>query len=277
VQPDYLKWDNNLWVNCDRPGHGHGARDGNFAHVNSLYTVLAALRAQYPELLIENVSGGGNRLDLGMLRYTDVAWMDDRTAPSVHVRHNIEGLSVLFPPTYLLSFVINSVEEPLADAPDLSLYLRSRMMGGWGLSFRIANFSDEALAAMRQEIAVDATIRDAQSSAAGTMLTAQAQAIGGPGWDVFQETAAGGRQVLIFAVQSDPGVPSITVRPIGLIASLRYDVRSADVGGLGTATGAELTEAGIDIPRASTGAAHLLMLIAQPSVNEAATSVGSVR
>ena len=20
VQPDYLKWDNNLWVNCDRPG-----------------------------------------------------------------------------------------------------------------------------------------------------------------------------------------------------------------------------------------------------------------
>src|SRR5262249_16636013 len=22
VRPDYLKWDNNLWVNCDRTGHG---------------------------------------------------------------------------------------------------------------------------------------------------------------------------------------------------------------------------------------------------------------
>src|SRR5262249_24718751 len=24
VQPDYLKWDNNMWLNCNRSGHGHG-------------------------------------------------------------------------------------------------------------------------------------------------------------------------------------------------------------------------------------------------------------
>jgi len=42
VQPDYLKWDNNLWVNCDRAGHGHGNTDGNFAHVTALYQILAA-------------------------------------------------------------------------------------------------------------------------------------------------------------------------------------------------------------------------------------------
>ena len=46
-----------------------------------------------------------------MLRYTDAAWMDDRTAPSGHVRHNIQGLSALFPPAYLLSFVINSARQ----------------------------------------------------------------------------------------------------------------------------------------------------------------------
>ena len=34
VQPDYLKWDNNMWVNCTREGHEHGANDGNFAQVN---------------------------------------------------------------------------------------------------------------------------------------------------------------------------------------------------------------------------------------------------
>ena len=56
-------------------------------------TCSRTLRERYPNLLIENVSGGGNRLDFGMLRYTDAAWMDDRTAPSVHVRHNLEGLS----------------------------------------------------------------------------------------------------------------------------------------------------------------------------------------
>ena len=31
-------------------------------------------------------TGGGNRLDYGMLRYTDVAWVDDRTSPAIRVR-----------------------------------------------------------------------------------------------------------------------------------------------------------------------------------------------
>ena len=33
AHPDYLKWDNNFWVNCTRSGHGHGSDDGNFTHV----------------------------------------------------------------------------------------------------------------------------------------------------------------------------------------------------------------------------------------------------
>jgi hypothetical protein len=53
-----------------------------------------------------------------MLRYTDVAWMDDRMAPSGHVRHNVEGSSAVFPPAYLLSFVTNHAGEPLHDSPD---------------------------------------------------------------------------------------------------------------------------------------------------------------
>ena len=51
VQPDYLKWDNNMFVNCDREGHGHGATDGNFAHTGGLYDMLSQLRARYPDLL----------------------------------------------------------------------------------------------------------------------------------------------------------------------------------------------------------------------------------
>jgi alpha-galactosidase len=39
VRPDYVKWDNNMWINCDRPGHGHGSTDGNFAHVTGLYQI----------------------------------------------------------------------------------------------------------------------------------------------------------------------------------------------------------------------------------------------
>ena len=171
VRPDYLKWDNNMFVNCDRDGHGHGPTDGNFAHTSALYGMLTELRAAYPTLLIENVSGGGNRLDVGMLRFTDVAWMDDRTAPSVHVRHNVQGLGTVFPPAYLLSFVTDHDTEPLHDAPDLSLYFRSRMGGALGLCFRSDSFTEGENAGMAHEIGIYKTTRSTVSVAAASLLT----------------------------------------------------------------------------------------------------------
>ena len=97
ARPDYLKWDFNRWMICDRPEHGHTADGGGYAHIRGLYAVLDALRQRFPSLLIENCSGGGHRLDAGLLRLTDTGWMDDTTAPAAHVRHNIEGLTSVFP------------------------------------------------------------------------------------------------------------------------------------------------------------------------------------
>jgi alpha-galactosidase len=147
---DYIKWDNNFWINCNRSGHGHGAEDGNFAHVAGLYALLAALGERYPNLIIENCAGGGNRLDVGLLRYTDVAWMDDHSTPSVHVRHNLEGLASVFPPAYLFSFLLSDDSESLHDGWDLPLYFRSRMPGLLGLAFSDADLSeDEKTVALR--------------------------------------------------------------------------------------------------------------------------------
>ncbi len=263
VQPDYLKWDNNMWVNCDRDGHGHGPTDGNFAHVNALYQVLATLRDQYPNLLIENVSGGGNRLDLGMLRYSDAAWMDDRTAPSVHVRHNIEGLSAIFPPAYLLSFVTDHDTEPLHDSPDLPLYFRSRMAGALGLCFRSDGFADGELAAIEHEIEIYKAMRDTQRVASASLLTGQADTSNPPAWDVLQESAAGSEQAVVCAYQSDAGSDTVTVRPTGLIPDASYEVQSVDTGSLGTATGAALMSSGIRLLQSPNSAAHILLLRVQ--------------
>lgn len=263
VKPDYLKWDNNLWVNCDRSGHGHGSKDGNFAQVNGLYEVLASLRARYPDLLLENVSGGGARLDVAMLRFSDVAWMDDRTAPAVHVRHNIEGLSALFPPAYLLSFVTDTWQEPLNGSPDLSLYFRSRMQGVLGLCFKNNILTGDDQGAIAGQIETYKTVREIQARATGTMLGAQAKAANGPAWDVFQETTTDLRAALIWAVQSDPGVGTITIKPTGLTADTQYEVRSVDAGVLGTVSGAYLATTGISIASSPLTAAHLFVLTAR--------------
>jgi len=259
VQPDYLKWDNNFWINCDRTGHGHGRSDGNFAHVNGLYQLLADIRARYPELLIENVSGGGNRLDLGMLRYTDVAWMDDRTAPSVRVRHNIQGLSAVFPPAYLLSFVIDDDRESLHNAADMALYFRSRMTAALGLCFRTAGFDEADLAEMMREIALYKEIRADLRTAAATLLTPQAGTGQAPAWDVLQTLPSGNRDVLMAAFQSDEGESTITIKAVGLRPFTIYDVQSVDVGDVGSATGAELMSAGVSIVASPFTAAHMLV------------------
>ena len=263
VQPDYLKWDNNMWINCDRAGHGHGPSDGNFAHVHGLYDVMASLRQRYPTLSIENVSGGGNRLDFGMYRYTDVAWMDDRSTPSVHVRHNIEGLGAVFPPAYLLSFLMSHVGEPLQEAPDLSLYSRSRMAGALGLCFKAAELSGADIAKLQAEIAIYKGNRLTLDGATSVLLTAQAKATKGPAWDVLQETGLGTKQIMIYAFQSDPTVTKINVKPSGLAAQTMYEVRSVDTGVLSVAKGADLTAQGIDILQSPKSAAHLLVLTAK--------------
>lgn len=261
VRPDYLKWDNNFAINCDREGHGHGKSDGNLAHVQSLYSILDEIRARYPDLLIENVSGGGNRLDFGMMAYTDVAWMDDHTSPSSLVRHNLEGLINAFPPAYLMSFFIDSGEEPIHGAEDLASIVRSRMPGVLGLTYRSQDIDDDLAAGLALEIARYKTYRDTLSMASGTLLTAQAP-VDDDSWDIMQQVADDGRTAMVFAFKMTPDEGRVAVRLRNLSAESTYSVYSMDAGALGDASGESLMADGIELSHtvASASKAHILLL-----------------
>jgi alpha-galactosidase len=262
VRPDYLKWDNNFWINCDRAGHGHGASDGNMAHVQALYGILDELRQRYPDLLIENVSGGGARLDFGMMAYTDTAWMDDRTSPASHVRHNLEGLTFAFPPAYLLSFLIDGDGEPIAGAQDLALLMRSRGAGILGLTYRTDRMDDGTAALLKQQIADYKTYRDIITESNATLLSAQAPVASG--WDVLQEVSDDARSALIFGFKSDAGEGRLVVRPRGLIGDAIYVVRSVDAGPLGEVRGDLLMQDGVELMHTpGSSRAHVLVLTAR--------------
>ena len=263
VQPDYLKWDSNGWLNCNRTDHDHGPEDGNFAQVSGLYTILQALRDRYPTLLIENVSAGGSRIDFGWLRYSDAAWVDDRTEPSVHVRHNLEGLSAVFPPAYLLSFIIDGSEEPLIGAPDLPAWLRSRMLGILGFSHRSPGVRPSISGPFAQAILDYRSLRDILTGAQAILLTDQAESPVDVGWDVLEELNAESRQAVIFAFLHPGGDRRLLVRPRGLSPDATYDVRSLDAGALGSMRGDELMARGIEIVQGDGSAAHVLILTIQ--------------
>ena len=222
VHPDYLKWDNNGWTNCNRTGHGHGPADGNLQHVQALYGLLDELRRRYPTLQIENVSGGGARIDFGMIAYSDTAWMDDRTSPAGHVRHNIEGLTFAFPPAYLLSFLIDADGEPIAGASDLPLLVRSRGAGVLGLTYRNDGLDEETAKLLGAQIAEYKTYRDTVARANASLLTLQTP-YDDSGWDALEEVTGDGLSAVIFAFKSDFGDNSLVLRPRGLVADAMYD------------------------------------------------------
>jgi len=270
VNPDYLKWDNNMWVNCDRSGHEHGSGDGNFAHNRALLDILAELRRRYPDLLIENCSGGGNRLEPGMLASTDSAWMDDRTFTSPHVRHNLEGLSVVMPPPVLLSFVYGGEWQDPADATDLTTSFRSRMPGMLGTTWRASDLSENDRAGIRREIQIYKDLRDTLSGASATLLTPQVSDDDQGRWDVLQETDFASGISLVFAYQNAGGGDHISVRPQGLRPEIKYDILAVDGTAFDPANGADLAANGIRIDAAGGIRAHIIAL--RPSVDLSSSS-----
>jgi alpha-galactosidase len=257
---DYLKWDSNAWIENTRPREGRGARDGNFAHVRGLYQVLAELKARFPHLLIENCAGGGNRLDLGLLRYTDAGWMDDRTSPSAHVRHNLEGLSTFLPPAYLLSYLISHADEPMHGAPDMLLYSRSRMPGVLGLSFPVGELDERDARAVAEETAVWKSFRDLQRRASLVRLTAQVAGPASPAWDAMALVSLERDEAIVFAFQNERAAERATIRLRRLDPDSTYAVRSLRLGDLGRRTGAELMGAGIELFAGEDTAARIIRL-----------------
>jgi alpha-galactosidase len=254
---DHIKWDNNAWVNNTRPLQGGGTADGNFRHVTGLNQVLAALKERFPWLLIENCSGGGNRLDLGLLRYTDAGWMDDRTSPSAHVRHNLQGLTTFLPPAYLLSYLLHDAAEPLHEAPDFALFARSRMPGVLGLSFPPESLDERDMERLRGEVDRWKALRTLQQSASAVLVSPQVLGTQSGPWDGTLLVSPTMDEAVLYAFQTDAEVTGANMRLRGLERTFEYVVRSDREGDLGVMTGASLMDDGLDLFAAESTSAHL--------------------
>jgi alpha-galactosidase len=257
---DHIKWDNNAWMNNTRPLPGAGPNDGNFRHVTGLYQVLAAVKERFPWLLIENCSGGGNRLDLGLMRYTDAGWMDDRTSPSAHVRHNLQGLTTFLPPAYLLSYLLHDATEPMHDAADMALYARSRMPGVFGLSFPPDSLDERDIERVREETDRWKALRSVQQTASAVLVSPQVLGTQAAPWDGTLLVSPGMDQAVLYAFQNDGEVTGVNMHLRGLDRTFEYEVRSDREGDLGVMTGAALMEDGLELFAAESTGAHLVTL-----------------
>jgi alpha-galactosidase len=70
----YIKWDHNRDLAAAGLSDG---RAGWHAQVGAAYQLMQRIGSKHPELEIESCSGGGGRIDFGVLRYTHRVWTSD--------------------------------------------------------------------------------------------------------------------------------------------------------------------------------------------------------
>ena len=151
---DYLKWDYNR--HFSQPGSPVLPPDQQgevgYRYARGLYRVLKTVRNTFPDLLIENCSSGGGRLDGGMLAYTDQTWTSDFTDP-VYRMKIMNGFSLFFP---LKTFVSHFTMSPnLQDSRVTPLQTRAllSLVGVTGIECPPSQLSDAEAAAVKASFA----------------------------------------------------------------------------------------------------------------------------
>lgn len=113
----YVKWDMNRHIaDAYSP---HVAHQGMTAHAYllGLYDVLERIFGPRPDVLLEMCSSGGNRFDLGMLRYAAMIWASDDTDPIERLEIQ-QGLSHLYPLSVISAHVSAAPhQQTLRDTP----------------------------------------------------------------------------------------------------------------------------------------------------------------
>jgi alpha-galactosidase len=151
----FLKWDYNR--NWSEPGWDQVPVDEQkrvyVEFIRNLYAILADLRKKHPKVEIESCSGGGGRVDLGILRYTDEVWTSDNTDPFDRLSMQ-DGFTYAYTPQIMMAWVTDSPHW-LNNKRSTSLAYRmlSSMQGSLGIGANLNNWTAEDFATAKRLIA----------------------------------------------------------------------------------------------------------------------------
>jgi alpha-galactosidase len=150
----FLKWDYNR--NWSEPGWDQlPAAEQKRVYVEftrNLYGILAELRQKHPKVEFESCSGGGGRVDLGILRYVDEVWPSDNTDPFDRLTQQ-DGFTYAYTPQIMMAWVTDSPHWLNKRSTSLSFRMLSSMQGSLGIGANIATWSPEEFALAKRLIA----------------------------------------------------------------------------------------------------------------------------
>jgi len=150
----FLKWDYNR--NWSEPGWDQlppaQQKQVYVEFTRNLYAILGELKKRHPKVEFESCSGGGGRVDLGILQYADEVWPSDNTDPFDRLTQQ-DGFTYAYTPQVMMAWVTDSPHWLNKRTTSLSYRLLSSMQGSLGIGANIAQWSGDEIATAKRLIA----------------------------------------------------------------------------------------------------------------------------
>ncbi len=194
---DFLKWDYNR--NWSEPGWPQVPPDQEknvyVDFIRNYYSILAELREKHPKVEIESCSGGGSRVDLGVMRYTDEVWPSDNT--DAYDRLLIQnGFTYAYTPGVMMAWVTGSPTWVNHRSLSLEYRFLSSMQGSLGVGANLNEWTPADFATAKKMIAQYKSIRETVQRGALYRLI---QPTGGSEESATEYVGPGGSQTVLFA------------------------------------------------------------------------------
>jgi alpha-galactosidase len=247
----FLKWDYNR--NWSEPGWPEQRPEDQqkvyVDYVENLYWIMRRLRERHPKLEIESCSGGGGRVDLGIMSLTDEVWPSDNTDPFDRLVIQ-DGFTHAYTPAVMMAWVTDSPNWVNRRSTSLEYRFLSAMQGSLGIGADLTRWSPQDFETAGRLVAAYKTIRTTvQQGRLFRLLSPR----GGSEYSATESVSADGQQAVLFAFLHSSSMlypyPRIQLR--GLESDARYRLRAIagklQEGSLEEASGAYWMSRGIDL------------------------------
>jgi alpha-galactosidase len=245
----FLKWDMNR--NFSEPGWPEAGPANEkkiwVKYTSNVYEIMDRLRARHPKLEIESCSGGGGRVDLGIMKRTDEVWTSDNTEAFDRLRIQ-EGFSYAYPAQVMMAWVTDVPNMNGRSTPLQYRFLVS-MMGSLGIGNNLNKWTSDDFALATKMIAYYKTIRPTVQQGRLYRLFSPREGE----LTANQYVSQDGKQSVLFTFlhSQQYGRPAQTIRLRGLDDRGVYRVKALDSGKLRekleTASGVYLQNHGLNV------------------------------
>lgn len=152
---EYVKWDMNrqltdlgsLYLGRDNQG------ELSHRYVLAVYELQERLTKEFPNLLLENCSGGGARFDPGMLYYSPQIWCSDDT-DAIERLVIQEGTALIYPLSTMGAHVSDCPNHTVGRNTPFSTRGNVALAGTFGYELDITKISEEDRAQIPEQVAL---------------------------------------------------------------------------------------------------------------------------